>query len=139
MPNPWFQPSPGDKAAIDAEIAADDALQADAGVPFFDAGNSGAAITLDYRNGEVQRVILTASAPTITITHLPAGHYARLRLYLKQDATGSRLLPTFAPAANYGTAGAPTLSTAANKTDVLDLTSVDAGATLQVLTVSKGF
>lgn len=139
MSDPWFQPSVGDKEAIDAEIAADDAVQADAGVQFFDAGNSGAAITLDYRNGEVQRVTLNASAPAITVTHMPAGHYARLRLYLKQDGAGSRLLPSFVPSANYGVAGAPTLSTTAAKTDVLDLTSVDGGTTLQVLTVSKGF
>jgi hypothetical protein len=132
--NAWFDPAPGQEQAITRALSQRD----DAGTDFHDNGNSGAAITIDYDNGEVQRVVLTASAPTITVINMPVGKFARLKLYLKQDATGTRLLPTFVPAANYGTPGAPALTVTAAKTDVLDLTSVDGGVTLQVLTVVKG-
>lgn len=127
MTDPVHVDSASIQADIDQQVAG-----------YFNAGNSGAAITLDYRKGRVQKVVLTASAPTITVTHVPPGARS-LRLLLTQDATGTRLLPTFVPAANYGVAGAPTLSTAANKIDLLDFLSVDSGASLLAMPPTKGF
>lgn len=111
---------------------------------FLSAGNSGAAKTLDLGLGSVQQVVLTASAPTITIGNAKLNSASaplsqRVRLLLKQDATGSRLLPTFVPALNYGVAAAPTLSTGANKVDILDLMSLDGGTTWLCTAVAKGF
>lgn len=56
----------------------------------YDAGNSGAAITIDFSaNGQYQKVTLTAATPVITLgtTGLPVGKY---QLRVLQDATGSR-------------------------------------------------
>ena len=106
---------------------------------FNDAGASGTAITVDYSDGSVQQVTLDHSGPTITLTNFPTtGTYGRLRLLLTQDGTGSRTVPTFSPAADYGTPGAPTLTVTATKTDVVDLYSTDGGTTVKAVLVVKG-
>lgn len=103
---------------------------------YLDAGNSGSAKTVDFTLAPSQKVTLTASAPTIA---LKAGlGLRRVRLLLAQDATGSRLLPTFSPAANYGTAGAPTLTTTASKIDIIDLLILN-GTTVFAMGTTKGF
>lgn len=134
----WFS---GDEAVdlestkvADAEIAASE----DTGSSFKDIGNSGSAKTVSYKDGPLQRIVLTAAA-TLTLTGFTAGKACRLRLLLKQDATGSRALPTFSPTVNWGTTGAPTLTSTANKTDMIDLISVDGGSTFLAVTVAKGF
>lgn len=127
MTNPVHDDSVSNAEALDLAVAG-----------YNSAGNSGAAITLDLRKGLTQQVVLSASAPTITIGNVPTGA-RRIRILLKQDATGSRLLPTFSPAVNYGATGAPTLSTAAAKIDVLDLLSTDGGTTLLCTGRSLGF
>jgi hypothetical protein len=112
---------------------------------YFAAGNSGAAISLDLGKGLNQQVVLTASGPTITLTNAKVVGASgpslaqRARILLKQDATGSRTLPTFSPALNYGTAGAPTLTVTAAKTDILELLSLDGGVTWFCTSVTKGF
>jgi hypothetical protein len=60
----------------------------------FDAGNSGAAITIDFAaNGSRQRVTLNAATPAITLATPPVvGNY---RLKVIQDGTGGRV-PSFA-------------------------------------------
>lgn len=125
-------------AAISTAVGVALAAAEDAGDSFHEVGNSGAAKTITYADGPAQRVVLSASAPTLTIAGMTAGKYCRLRLLVKQDATGSRLLPTFSPAAVYGTPGAPVLTVTAAKTDVIDLFSVDGGVTLYAVVVVKG-
>lgn len=127
MSNPVHDDSESNALAVDQAVAG-----------YFNAGNSGSAITLDYRNGKTQLVTLTASAPTITVAHIPPGA-RELTLILAQDATGSRLIPTFSPAPNYGTAGAPTLTTTASKRDILKFTTTDSGVTLLFQSAVKGF
>lgn len=102
--------------------------------------------TLDLGKGRMQRVILGASGLTLTLANpKPSGSGGpgplaqSVDIYLKQDATGSRTLPTFSPALNYGTAGAPTLTTTASKTDILTLRSLDGGVTWLCTGVAKGF
>jgi hypothetical protein len=126
-----LQPPHDDAASMQEYIE-----QAVAG--YYVAGNSGAAITLDYRNGKNQLVTLNASAPTITVAHVPPG-MRELNILLVQDGSGSRLLPTFSPAANYGAAGAPTLSTVAGKRDLLQFMTYDSGASLLLKSAVKGF
>lgn len=116
-----------------AETAADLAAKV-----VFDNGNSGAAKAITRASGAWQKITLTASAPTLTISGFTAGSFAEITLYLIQDGTGSRLLPTFSPVARYGSAGAPTLSTAAASVDVVKLFSIDGGTTLDVVLVEKG-
>jgi len=55
----------------------------------YNAGNSGSALTIDFAQGQKQRVTLTADA-TITLGSPPGvGHY---QLRITQDATGGREL-----------------------------------------------
>lgn len=144
----WADPAPGEKVAIDAEVeasagadvaAAEAATEAAelAAANTYDNGNSGASKTISFANGPHQKLTLTASAPTVTVAGLASGTYAEMALELVQDGTGSRLLPTFSPAADWGTVGAPTLSTVAGKIDVVKLTSFD-GVVLQAVLVEKG-
>lgn len=135
----WFDGDKADVIAIDEAVAAAGSADDVEGELYHDNGNSGAAKAIDYANGPVQKITLTASNPTLTLSHFPAaGRVGRLRLLVKQDATGTRLLPTFAPVAVWGTPGAPTLTTTVNKTDVIDLFSIDGGVTIEAVVVVKG-
>jgi hypothetical protein len=97
------------------------------GETYFDAGNSGAAKTLDLANGNVQKLTLTAAC-TITLTGPTSGAYRSMLLYVFQDATGSRTI-TWPASVKWGTAGAPTLTTTASKMDKILLDTVDGGTT----------
>lgn len=97
------------------------------GETFFDAGNSGTAITLNLANGNVQKLTLTGNC-TITLTSPASGAFRSLLLYVFQDGTGSRTI-TWPASVKWGTAGAPTLSTAASKMDKILLDTVDGGTT----------
>lgn len=128
MSSPFHVDSVSVPLAIDAAVGG-----------YVNAGNSGAAITIDFRLGKTQLITLTASAPVITLGHVPSGA-RELKLILAQDATGSRLMPTFAgTTVNYGTAGAPTLTTTASKRDILTFITYDGGATLLFISAVKGF
>lgn len=135
MPGPdWFEPDAGEKAAIDEEIGSKKA----AGDVIVDNGNSASAVAVSMAVAR-QKLTLTASAAVITLSGFPAaGTYAETTLELVQDGTGTRLLPSFVPAAHYGAAGAPTLSTAAGAKDVVKLSSWDGGTTVDVVLVEKG-
>src|SRR5437763_1935080 len=85
----------------------------------FDNGNSGASLTIDFNNGNAQRVTLTAATVTLTLTNGKArGSYV---LECVQDGSGSRLITW---AAGGGTAGrwpggtAPTLTSTASRADI---------------------
>lgn len=97
------------------------------GETYFDAGNSGAAKTLDLVDGNVQKLTLTANC-TITLTSPATGAYRSLMIYVFQDGTGSRTI-TWPGSVSWGTAGAPTLTTAASKMDKILLDTVDGGTT----------
>lgn len=97
------------------------------GETYFDAGSSGTAKTLDLANGNVQKLTLTGNC-TITLTGPATGAYRSMLLYVFQDGTGSRTI-TWPGSVAWGTAGAPTLSTAINKMDKILLDTVDGGTT----------
>lgn len=80
--------------------------------------NTGASITLDLNNGTVQKLTMTASS-TITMPTAVAGK--SFVIMLKQDGTGSRLATWSTVLWPSGTA--PTLTTAANKTDMFSFFS----------------
>jgi hypothetical protein len=81
-------------------------------------GSSGSAITIAWANGGVQSVVLSASAPTLTMT-APIG-VSKLTLFVLQDATGGRA-PTFSPAPKWTGGSAPSFSSAANAVDIVSL------------------
>ncbi len=82
-------------------------------------GNSGADFTIDWSLGPNQQLVLTAASVVIRQEGLPTGETAELTLTLFQDATGNRVAH-FADCQTPGGATL-TLSTAANKKDLLDL------------------
>lgn len=132
---PWYD-NTGVQLEADHEIATyADGLVTSSKV--HDNGNSGASKAISFANGQHQKLTLSASAPAITLQGLVSGQYAEMTLLLAQDATGSRLLPTFTPTIDWGTPGAPTLTTTASKVDIVKLTSYD-GVTVVGVVVVKG-
>ena len=81
----------------------------------------GSSIAVNAALGNIFRVTLTSSAgtlanPTFSAGSQPDGQEIKIRV--TQDGTGSRTL-AYGTAYDFGAAGAPTLSTAAGKVDVL--------------------
>lgn len=107
------------------------------GETYFDAGNSGAAITLNLANGNVQKLTLTANC-TITLTSPASGAMRSLTLLVFQDATGSRTI-TWPGSVKWGNAGAPVLTTTASKMDIISLFTVDGGTNWYGALGAKGF
>lgn len=77
----------------------------------------GASIAVNAALGNVFAVTLTSSAGTLANPTNPVDGEA-IRVRVIQDATGSRTL-AYGTAYDFGAAGAPTLSTGANKVDLL--------------------
>lgn len=83
--------------------------------PIYDNGNSGAAATIDWSNGDTQKITLTDNC-TLTFSNVKEGQY--LTLYVIQDGTGSRTL-TYPAGTKHVDGSAPDLSTAAAAKDIL--------------------
>lgn len=83
----------------------------------FNAGNSGAAITINFSNGSAQKVTLTASS-TFTITNGQSGGAYLIRLV--QGGAGSFTV-TWPLSVKWTGGTAPTLSTAVGAVDVIGL------------------
>jgi hypothetical protein len=85
----------------------------------FDNGTVSAAFTIDWANGQRQKVTLAASSLACTFLNAMPG--AKNTLLLAQDITGTRLLPVFDGIVMWANNGvAPTLSTAPGVTDELE-------------------
>lgn len=95
-----------------------------------DNGNSGASATVDWGEGNNQKITLTDNC-TLSFT-APSGP-GRLQLKVIQDGTGSRTI-TWPAAARWSGGTAPTLSTAASSVDIVtfwyDGTNYDGVASL---------
>lgn len=107
------------------------------GETYFDAGNSGAALTLNVANGNVQKLTLTAGC-TITLTSPASGTMRSLTLLVFQDGTGSHAI-TWPGSVKWGNAGAPVLTTTASKMDMISLFTVDGGTNWYGALGAKGF
>jgi len=116
-----------DVTGLTADLAARTTVANGGGETYFDAGNSGTALTVNLANGNVQKITLTGNC-TLTLTSPATGAYRSMLLYLFQDGTGSRTV-TWPASVKWGTAGAPVLSTAATKMDKILLDTVDGGTT----------
>jgi hypothetical protein len=101
---------------------------------------SGGDVALDAADGNVFRLVLTASGWTLSNpTGYTDGQPIRVRLI--QDGTGGRTL-SYGSAWDFGAAGAPTLSTAANASDYLIgewSDDANAGAGAVVVSAALGF
>lgn len=82
---------------------------------YYANGSSGAAATISWNNGMVQKITLTDAA-TLTFSN-PISGVAQYRLDLTQDGTGSRTV-TWPGTVVWQGGSAPTLTTAAGKTDI---------------------
>lgn len=96
-----------------AAAAITTATQLDLG--FFDNGNCGAADTVSWNSGEIQKSTLDGATCTYTFTNPIAGR--TYVLHVIQDATGGRLV-TWPGTVLWKGGAAPTLTATANKIDV---------------------
>ncbi len=96
-----------------------------------------ATIAVDATLGNDYRVTLTASGHQLGNPTGPVDGQV-IRVHVTQDGTGSRTL-TYGTAYDWGTAGAPTLSTAAGKVDVLEFVYNATAAKWFGLKASLGF
>lgn len=120
--------------AVTARFKGNDGTVRSATVPLgIVALSDGASIATNAALGQVFSVTLGGNRTLANPTNLiPGQTYVWL---VSQDGTGSRTL-AYGTLFDFGTAGAPTLTTAANKLDIL--TSIYDGTKLRVL-ANKGF
>lgn len=78
----------------------------------------GTTVNVNAAQGNDFRLTLTASTANIANPTNPVDGQ-RIDFQIKQDATGSRVLAGWGTAYSFGTDGAPTLSTGANKLDLV--------------------
>lgn len=84
------------------------------------------AVTLNLSNGNVFNVTMTGNV-TFTFSGATSGKACAFTLYLRQDATGSRVATW--PASVKWSGGAPSLTVSASAVDVLVFESLDGGTT----------
>ncbi len=90
-----------------------------------DHGNVGATETIDCTDERVHHVRLDANC-TITLAGAVAAESHRVRLVLQQDNIGSHTV-TWPASVLWPAGSAPTLSTGINRTDIVDLISINSG------------
>lgn len=83
----------------------------------FNAGNSGASITINFANGQKQLLTLNSST-TVGFSFPGIGNY---QLILTQDATGSRAVTWSGVSRYVGSATAPAINTSANSQTVVSI------------------
>lgn len=125
------------QGAVASDLASKASVANGGGETYFDAGNSGTAITLNLANGNVQKLTLTANC-TITLTSPASGAMRSLTLLVFQDGVGSRTI-TWPGSVTWGNAGAPVLTITAAKMDMISLFTVDGGTTWYGALGAKGF
>jgi len=97
------------------------------------------SVGVDCENGNEHHLTLIGNITTLTISNWPAsGRRARLTLYLKQGGSGGYTV-SWPAAVDWGAAGAPTLSTTVGQTDIVVLTTDDAGTNIFAMLAGKGF
>jgi len=87
--------------------------------PVHDLGTLTADTTINWNNGKIQKLVLGANI-TITFSNAVAGE--KLILFITQDSTGNRTI-TWDSNVKWEGGTAPTLTTTANKTDVIAFVS----------------
>jgi hypothetical protein len=83
-------------------------------------------VGIDLNNGNVHSITLTGAATLTFDNPVATGDSSSFTLIVKQDGTGSRTI-TFPGSVAWAAATAPTLTTTANRFDVLAFTTVDGG------------
>lgn len=94
---------------------------------YTDAAASGAE-TLDLAVANVFNLTLTGAVTLTFANPVPAGQAQSFVLILRQDATGGRAV-TWPASVDWPAAIPPSISTGANKVDILVFTTIDGGVT----------
>lgn len=97
-------------------------------------GESSSTISWNLDSAQVANITLTGNWTLANPTNMKAG--ATYMIVIKQDATGSRTL-SYGSNYEFGDDGTPTLSTGANKADIL--TFMSDGTNMFFLGIKKGF
>jgi hypothetical protein len=95
------------------------------------ANNISSSSTTDFdcNLGNMFNVTMTSNITTLTFSNIPtSGRVYSVTLFLTQDATGSRTV-TWPSSVKWSEGTSPTLTTAANKTDVITLVTFTGGTT----------
>jgi hypothetical protein len=100
-----------------------------------DAGNSGTSLTINWRDANQQRTVLTGNV-TLTLSNPIAG--GRYMIVFTQDGTGGRTVTW--PAAVKWTGGvAPTITTTAGAIDICTLAYTGAGSGIYVAACNQNY
>ncbi len=83
-------------------------------------------VSIDMNNGNVHSITLTGNATLTFDNPIATGDSSSFTLIAKQDATGSRVI-TWPGSVKWAANTAPTLTTTANRYDILAFTTVDGG------------
>lgn len=83
-------------------------------------------VSIDMNNGNVHSITLTGAATLTFDNPVATGDSSSFTLIVKQDATGSRVI-TWPGSVKWAANTAPTLTTTANRYDILAFTTVDGG------------
>lgn len=87
--------------------------------------NSGSNYNIDLNLANIFEITLTDNC-TINFINAPSNFSTSFKLILKQDATGGRIA-SFTNNIKYENGNSPTLSTSANKIDILEFINIDGG------------
>ena len=113
-----------------AVVGADQIMSAVTHKDYAETCAENAAVTgtvgIDLNNGNVHSITLTGAATLTFDNPVATGDSSSFTLIVKQDGTGSRLI-TWPGSVAWAAATAPTLTTTANRFDVLAFTTVDGG------------
>ncbi len=141
---PFTQPSPGIQCDGDSGLYADlehvhgmPASWPSAAGPAIVVLTDGATITPNTSLGDVFRVTIAGNRTIAAPSNTPVDGQ-KIRMEITQDATGSRTL-TWNAIYDWGTAGAPTLTTTAGKTDLIEFAYNATAAKLYAYKVALGF
>lgn len=80
-----------------------------------------ATITMDWSKGNTQEVVLGATGRTLAFSNVTP--YTSMKLWVWQDATGSRTITTYPAGVHWAGGTPPTLTATANKFDLLVFTT----------------
>jgi hypothetical protein len=81
----------------------------------------GATITVDWNCGNTQEVVLAGTGRTLAFSNVSKG--TAMKIWVWQDATGSRTITTYPTGTHWQGGSAPTLTTTAGKFDILVFTT----------------
>jgi hypothetical protein len=104
------------------QLIVNGSLRATATVGFtseYDNGNSGSSYTINFNNGQKQRITLTAAPCTLSFT-APTVGVGNFLIKIVQDGGGSKTI-TWPATVKWPNGTAPTLSTAAGAIDIVSL------------------